>query len=377
MCRRALLAGYLIVAGISPARSMAQSPALLRDRLDQEVARANRAKAALEKYVLDYRNARVLTDTFVIAGGHIRIVTQPRIAAVVKEAARRADSTLREVHEVLPVLAGSVIEVRYDTSGYQYSGYDGPKARLNLSMPPQRGSRNANASVEADAIAFSIEELTINQTVDRVRNPFYLWRRSTSLPLRAADRNRETDWSAVRYDLLASRSLLGPRCYNGEIAACSMQLGLTTTDDPVMSWYDSLTRFDEVKNHRERAARFNRADTEKCLQGDDVACGRALHSIDMLELPPAGGISREAIVLEAIKLGGDGAVQRIIASRGTPSEALAAAARVPVDSVLKVWQRKVHQDSIGSDDLSVKIIIVAVGWIALLLGLSTRISRWR
>lgn len=376
MCSRALLAGYLIIAGISAARLTAQSPGLLRDRLDREVAQATRAKAALEKYVLDKIRARVLPDTLVIAGGNIRIVTEPRIAALVKEAAGRADSNLREVLEALPILAGSVIEVRYDTTSRALPD-DGPQASLSLSTPPQRGSRHALSALEADAIAYSIEELTINQTIDRVKNPFFHWRRSSSLPLRAADRNRETDWSAVRYDLLASRSLLGPRCYNGEIAACSMQLGLTTTDDPVMSWYDSLARIDEVKLNRARALRNNRVDTEKCLQGDDIACGRALQSIDVLVLPPAGGISRDAIVREAIKLGGDGAVQRIVSSRGTASEALAAAANVPVDSVLKVWQRKLRQNSIGSDDLSAKLGIVAVGWIALLLGLSTRISRWR
>lgn len=373
MCRRALIACYLIVAAISPVRSMAQSPDALRSRLDQELARVSRAKAAHDAYVQAYEKRRALPDTQVIAGGNIRIATEPRIAGIVGAAAARADSNLRELGSVLPVLAGSFITIRYDTGGR----YTEPYASLTFTMPRQVAPRQAGASVDADAIAASIEEMTISRLFERMPSPFSTWRVSTTLPLRAADRNRETVWSAVRLDVLRSRSLLGPRCYNGEIAACAMLLGLATTDDPVMAWYDSLARIDAVRTYRARVGRFNRPDADKCLRGDDAACGRALHTIDVLVRPPASGISREAIVLEAIRMGGEGALQRILVGGGSPSEALAAAAGVPVDSVLKMWQLKVRQGSIGSDDFSPRIALVAVGWIALLLGLSTRISRWR
>jgi hypothetical protein len=76
-------------------------------------------------------------------------------------------------------------------------------------------------------------------------------------------------------------------------------------------------------------------------------------------------------------MGGPGALDRLLTSNGSPSEALAAAAGAPIDSVLRRWQRNVHDSSIGSEDLSVKIVLMTLGWIAVLLALVSRISRWR
>ncbi|MEO5567358.1 MAG: hypothetical protein ABIR92_02630 [Gemmatimonadaceae bacterium] len=376
MSRSALVGGYAIIAAVSAAPLLAQTTRAIQDRLERQVAIADRAQAAYAQYSDSLKRLQPLTDTFTIAGGIIRVATHRDIAPVVRDAASRADSILREVLSVLPVVTGSVVTVRRDTTDLTYGGREEERAVISYSLPPQKGFRMAQASVEADAIARSIEEMALGVTLDRVRNPFFLWRRG-GLPLREADRKLATDWSTVRYDLLATRSLLGPRCYKGEIPACAMILGLTTVDDPVMAWYDSLARVDEIRNNQERALRFNRADTEKCLQGDDDACGRALHSIDTFELPPAGGSSRDALVRQAILMGGDGAVERLIASRGTPADAIASAAKVPIDSVLRVWQRRVQDGSLGSDDLSVRMGLVAIGWIALMLALSTRISRWR
>ena len=76
-------------------------------------------------------------------------------------------------------------------------------------------------------------------------------------------------------------------------------------------------------------------------------------------------------------MGGDGAVERLLTSNGTAAEALAAAAKVPTDSVIRAWQRGMRDGAVGSDDLSIKMAVVAIGWVLLLLLLSTRISRWR
>jgi hypothetical protein len=76
-------------------------------------------------------------------------------------------------------------------------------------------------------------------------------------------------------------------------------------------------------------------------------------------------------------MGGDGAVERLLTSTGSPSEALAAAAKVPTDSVIRAWQRGMRDGAVGSDDLTLTMSLVAIGWVLLLLFLSTRITRWR
>jgi hypothetical protein len=108
-----------------------------------------------------------------------------------------------------------------------------------------------------------------------------------------------------------------------------------------------------------------------------MACGRVLHTLNIFELPPAGPVARDALTWQAIRMGGEGAVERLITHPGQPAEALAAAARVPADSVIKAWHRNIREGSLGSDDLGVSMVLVAMGWVALLAFLATRITRWR
>jgi hypothetical protein len=88
-------------------------------------------------------------------------------------------------------------------------------------------------------------------------------------------------------------------------------------------------------------------------------------------------VTRDAFVWEAIRLGGDDAVRRLVMHRGSPQEAIAAAANAPLDSVIRSWHRQVRGGSVESEDISVKMVLASLAWVLVLLGLSTRISRWR
>jgi hypothetical protein len=376
MSRLAGISGFIISAMVASAsRGSAQDLRALSQRLERQAAVTRQATAALREYDNPFRDG-VAVDTSMIGDGAIMILARADIASLASAAARQADSLLRKVPTALELLGGAVVSVQLDTTPRRYRSYDGPTALVRYGMGSLRSSALSEAEATPDAIARVIEGSTLSRALNSSRTPFSRWNRG-NLRLRQEDRDLAIDWSGVRLDILSSRSLLGPRCYRGEIAACSMLLGLTSVDDPVMMWYDSLARFDAVNAMRENALRVNRADTEECLRGNDAACGRALHSKRTLVSPPAGGVARDALTVEATRLGGEGAIERMLASRGTPAEALAAGARVPVDSVLRVWQRHVRGDSIGSEDLSFRMAVVALGWTALMFGLATRISRWR
>jgi hypothetical protein len=376
MSRIARIAGFTILAGATAARGSAQDLRMMAERLERQAELSRRASAALSEYDSPSRAYGTAVDTFLVGDGAIVVLGKRSISSVVRDAAARADSNLRRVPAALAAVRGSMVFVDVDTTRSRYGAPGERTALIRFGTPPLTNAAVAEGRVDADEIARFIEGTTVNRALDQSRSPFSRWRRG-DLRVRQQDVDLATDWGAVRLDILSSRSLLGPRCYRGEIPACSMLLGLTEVDDPVMAWYDSLARFDEVKARREVALAFNRADTEACLAGQDAACGRALHTIKAFTMPPASGMSRDALTLEALRIGGDSAAERMLESRGTPTEALAAGAGVPADSVLRSWQRHVRGDSIESDALSWRMALMGIGWVALLFGLSTRISRWR
>jgi hypothetical protein len=370
------LAGYLLVVGLAPTVLRGQDLRVMRERLQREVQLAAEARAATEEYRSLERRFATATDTVVIAEGSITVLADRNIATVARQAARQADSVLRQVSAVLLRIRGDKVYIALDTITQRYQGNADPVVVIRYSVPPHRTASHNIAKVNVEEIARLIEGTAVGRATTIGRTPFTAWRRG-NLPLRAEDLAHEPDWGNVRFDLLESPSVLGPRCYRGDIVACSMQLGLTPVEDPVMAWYDSLTRISAVKRDTARTLRWDEAATRDCLTGNDAACGRALHAIRMFELPPAGPFSRDALTWQAIRMGGEGAIERLIMSGGTPAEALAAAAKVPADSVIKAWHRNIREGSLSSDDLHLPMMLVALGWVALLAFLSTRITRWR
>lgn len=377
MSRIARVAGFTILAGLtSGSVASAQDLRMMAQRLERQAELARRASAALNEYDSPSRAYGTAVDTFLVGDGAIVVLGKRTISNVVRDAAARADSNLRKVPGALASVRGSMVFVDVDTSPRRYRAFGDRTALIRYGTPPLTNAAVAEGRVDADEIARFIEGTTMSRALDRSRSRFSQWRRG-DIRLRRQDVDQPTDWGGVRLDVLSSRSLLGPRCYRGEIPACSMLLGLTTVDDPVMAWYDSLARLDEVRARRDAALAYNRADAEACLAGQDAACGRVLHTLKVFVQPPAGGVSRDALTLEVVRIGGESAAERMLMSPGTPAEALAAGAGVPLDSVLRTWQRHLRDDSIVSDTLSWRMVLMTIGWVALLFFLATRISRWR
>lgn len=117
-----------------------------------------------------------------------------------------------------------------------------------------------------------------------------------------------------------------------------------------------------------------------CVQGDAAGCAHALgirHSGD----PDAGGeyypLVRADLLLAALEQGGEGAWARLSAEReGSVEQRLAAAAGLPVDTMLLRWREGLLalQPDRGPLDLSAAGLIL--GWSALILGAGLGIARW-
>jgi hypothetical protein len=369
------LTGFVIVAGLLPAALAGQDARLMRERVAREAEAARAAALVVQEIRTAFqRRARTATDTIMIAGGNIAVVSHADVAPLARAAAAQADSVLGQIVPLLSPVKGTVVYLENDSSSV-YSDEKKPIIAMQYDAPPHRSPSRMESGVDAEQIARLIEGTATSRALNAAKLPIYKWRQG-NYPLRKEDA-REPSWDEVRFEIIDSPSLLGARCYRGDVVSCSMLLGLTPVEDPVMAWYDSSARLNRVKDRRGQALRTDRQLTEACERGDDAACGRLLNAMNEFQNPPGGDLSHDALMWEALRIGGDSAVVRLLTSGAMPAEAIAAAARVPADSVVRAWQRHVREGSLGSNDLTLALVIVSIGWVALLLFLTTRISRWR
>jgi len=117
-----------------------------------------------------------------------------------------------------------------------------------------------------------------------------------------------------------------------------------------------------------------------CVQGDAAGCAHAL-GIRRSADPGAGAayypLVRADLLLAALEQGGEGAWTRLIADQGASAEqGLAAAAGIPVETMLLRWRDGLLalQPDRGPLDLSAAGLIL--GWSALILAAGLGIARW-
>ena len=186
------------------------------------------------------------------------------------------------------------------------------------------------------------------------------------------------DWKAIRFGLVSSPAAVARRCYAGDVKACSITLQITPVSDPVHEWYDAGDRQRLVKRTENTALRIDGLETKRCLEGTDVSCAVLLRKYPPGALPvPTALQTRTTLTRLAIQLGGAGAVERMLEGDGQPLERLAAAARMPVDSLISHWQTSARTIRASSRDLSAEIVLGALFWSVALGALSLRSSRWR
>jgi hypothetical protein len=180
------------------------------------------------------------------------------------------------------------------------------------------------------------------------------------------------------YDELATAPWSSARaCFLGRISSCRLALGISG-HDPISEWFDETDRRHYVRRMVSREALPGVY--EACTQGgEDSSCDRLLRQgFGGPITPPFSAHVRQLLLGMAIDTGGSGAFERLIATENQPLDArLAAAAGIPIDSLVGWWRGRVlaaHPKTVAADE---RAAWAAVGWGVLLIAIALRSSRWR
>ena len=376
MCRRAVVSAVacvLAVAATAPVSAQrAASPAerAQERRVDSIVAHLHRAKAELDAYDDSVARQRARMDT--VQAGSLRLFVEASLRSRVEPAARVAAARVEaEAGPAAARLTKRWVIVRQLTDSTPDSivvaTAEGPKSPESLQIWGAPDDSLLTVWIHNDAMHLVAAEIP---------KAFKEWLYAELLP----DSVNTVQWTNTRLVLVSSYSTVAHRCYSGDIPACSIGLRLTEVSDPVMEWYDDAGRrrvvsaWLESRRYDRRRPEWDQA--ERCGAGADAACIAALRQWRGLEDPVPPG-ERMILAKLAVQMGGPGAYERILSATGTPAQRLAAAAGVPIDSVLRVWQRRVHDTRLPSEDFSVTIAATSLAWILACGALSLRSSRWR
>jgi hypothetical protein len=220
--------------------------------------------------------------------------------------------------------------------------------------------------------------LRINVPMPRVDRAFYVW---SGDELRPSIHGSRQDLEQSYVSLVTSHYRVGRDCFVGSIASCRSVLGLDTPVDPARVFQTPAEQREVLKEivvgYLESETR---AGLTACSSGNDSACAELLTRLaraDRLSRP-VGNIARQSLARTALVLGGREAYARLMSDSTAPIPLrLAAAAGLPLDSLLRVW----HASVIAARPRPVAVpafgALAGLGWIAVFGLCALRSSRWR
>ena len=186
---------------------------------------------------------------------------------------------------------------------------------------------------------------------------------------------------ATYIDLLSAPSPAARRCYLGELGGCRDAFDLPPTPESFRRWYGPAERRLIVQEviAAEDIQLVPELYRDCVTRGDDSACVRLLqHTAEGAIPAPLGRPTRIGLVQFALEVGGPGAFHRLTAAAGRPVDAqFAAAAAIPLDSLLAVWRGRVLAARPEPVTLESKGAWVALSWGAIFGLLALRSTRWR
>ena len=340
-------------------------------------------RAALEQHIVSLAKQYVSADSAVRAyddsiarlnsaldtatAGAFRLTTSRRIAPLARAAADKADRGLRDLFGASTTRLSSYRFVIRDSRNR--GKLDTSRVEIALSDSTGREVLSGAANAEVEAVSRYLSSLALNRLTRTAGPDFNAWLQA-QLPM---DTMTAAEWSKARLVVVSTWASVGKGCYDGRAHDCGALVALESTNDPVMDWFDPRMRREAVRQHLR--AFDNRSETRsECLGGDDASCATMLHRAGFNPLPiPLRG----SLVRQALALGGTGAYERLVEANGDVPTRLAAAARVPADSVVRAWQSNIRFTRVPSDAMRSSIAAASLGWIVLCVGLSLRSSRWR
>lgn len=206
-----------------------------------------------------------------------------------------------------------------------------------------------------------------------------VWTAGTVVPPLFGMEQEATD----AYVTLVSTSMdIGRRCFQGEMPACVAALRLNDSDPAVLlAAFPDLAERQLIVSRLESffRQRRNLDGLAACRAGSDSACSMLIQSVPpSLIAPPLERETRQLLLHIALAKGGRQAYQRLLSNPEAPmGERIAAAAGVPIDSLLVEWRQTVIAHRPAPVSLPLSGVLAGLVWIVVLGYFGTRSSRWR
>jgi hypothetical protein len=198
-------------------------------------------------------------------------------------------------------------------------------------------------------------------------------------------RSSEEDLQGAYLDLVTSPAVAATHCLENDVRSCAAILGLDSVGDPWRDLFDAAGRrvlvaraWGYLRSPRAPGLADAARLFEECEdQRSDDACVALLHTATLIP-NLISNRARRSVVDVARRLGGNGTFTRLVAdTTAAVGTRMAAAAGVPLDSLIHVWHARVvaaHPTSTGARAVD--------GWVSFLVviiagGLAMRSTRWR
>lgn len=341
--------------------------------LDSLALRADRATAALAAY--DDSVARRAQRLDTLQFGPLRVAAEPEFVDEAREVGLRVVDSLRgRLRESVSRVGALTLVVRAETD------QRGAKVRgariMDVIALGNAGAelRGIRTRATAEALEGALRDVTLGAVLRATDAYFFSWIGSV-VP---TDSVHPSEWARDRLSLASSSTSVGLRCFDGDIAACRLALGIYRTTDPVTEWYDASRRLQIVRSNNDLARRLNADATAACVGGADSACVVVMHLMRFDRHAEAlSPRMRQTLVRFALQLGGADAMARLIEAPPGHMARLEAASGLPGDTLVARWQASVRNTRAPSRDLDAETTLVTVGWLLALGFVSTRSSRWR
>lgn len=184
--------------------------------------------------------------------------------------------------------------------------------------------------------------------------------------------------AAARVDLLLAKSDAARRCAMSDPGICAAVLNLRPVDDPATAFYSADQRRDIVSSVGMILRRANQKDFDRCVSERIASvCDSLVHVIPRDVIPePVPPRVRQSFLSYALKIGGEGAVDRM-AQDGPIAARIEAAARMPIDSVMSQWRTTLLDSRTTSTALDMTTALSSLFWVTACACLALRSSRWR
>jgi hypothetical protein len=363
-------------AVIAAAPAAAQRAADYAARIDTMAARAAALRAAMQA-VTETRSREVVsasmpTDT--VRSGPLRMLVSRDVRPFAQDALDRA---AKEIEGKYGAVLGTIAQAEWSLSLLPSPPQHSRPGLLALGWTSPDGAFHLAGAVDSIYVTGAIAEQLYRKLRDRISPQLERW--VGAVPL---DTGTTAEWAALRVGLASQRLPVARRCFAGEIESCKEGFGLTAFSDSTLPDPDG-TRRRAVMRHRSADNAVFPELERQCFRRVDTACVALVRAAPWLGAPLAepegwyGEPMTATLIREAIRVGGRGAVARLVTATGTVPEQLATISGTSIDSLMNSWHRHVRTAHHQNDTMSFEIALTSVLWAALFGVAALRSSRWR